>query len=730
MKWIKFLSKMTLGFLILTLLGNCKAKPQNISNPKPAQWITATELANQSKPNQWLVFQKNFNLESVPNNVLTKIATDTKYWLWVNDKMIIREGGLKWGPVPDGYYFDEINLSEFLKKGENEISILVWHFGKEGFTHKNSGRAGLYFDAENIALKSDTTWLAAVHPAFESQTKKPHPNYRLPESNIRFDARKADFFPNGDGKLFGFLQGNFDPAVSFKFEKNLKAVARPIPFWKDFGLKKYQNSPTFPLESQGDTLILKMPYNAQVTPYFEIEANEGLEIDIRTDNYRGGGPPNVRTEFVTRQGKQFFETPGWMNGHEVHYYFPKGIKIHALKYRETGYETDFAGDFQCDDEFYNSLWQKALRTLYITMRDNYMDCPGRERAQWWGDVVLEAEESYYALDRKSDLLTRKAILELLDWQRADSTIYSPIPAGNWNQELPNQMLTSVGYYGVWNYFLHTGDTTTLKQVYPKIKKYLAVWKTDKDGLVIPRKGGWTWGDWGDNKDMPIIFNGWYYLALQGLHEMSQVLEDKSVTKSSFVKMEKLKTAFNQKFWNGKAYRSPQHQGETDDRAQGLAVVSGIAPQAHFPAIRKVLQKEFHASPYMEKYILECLFQMGYAEDALKRMKTRFSEMVESEITTLWEGWEIGGAKWGGGTYNHAWSGGGLTLLSNKVVGIQPLEAGYRKVRIHPQMGFLKKAEATVETVLGTLEVRVEVVDEKMKVDYDAPKGMEVLVELD
>ena len=71
-----------------------------------------------------------------------------------------------------------------------------------------------------------------------------------------------------------------------------------------------------------------------------------------------------------------------------------------------------------------------------------MDCPDRERAQWWGDVVNELGEAFYSLDQNAHLLTRKAILELMNWQRSDSTIFSPVPAGNWNQELPMQMLAS------------------------------------------------------------------------------------------------------------------------------------------------------------------------------------------------------------------------------------------------------------------------------------------------
>ncbi|MCS2967243.1 hypothetical protein NXW94_17605 [Bacteroides ovatus] len=146
-----------------------------------------------------------------------------------------------------------------------------------------------------------------------------------------------------------------------------------------------------------------------------------------------------------------------MNGHQVLYTIPKDVEVLELKFRETGYDTEFVGSFSCEDKFYNKLWDKSLRTLYITMRDTYMDCPDRERAQWWGDVVNELGEAFYSLDQNAHLLTRKAILELMNWQRSDSTIFSPVPAGNWNQELPMQMLASIGYYGFWTYYMGTGD---------------------------------------------------------------------------------------------------------------------------------------------------------------------------------------------------------------------------------------------------------------------------------
>ena len=78
--------------------------------------------------------------------------------------------------------------------------------------------------------------------------------------------------------------------------------------------------------------------------------------------------------------------------------------------------------------------------------------------------------------------------------------------------------------------------------------------------------------------------------------------------------------FDTKFWTGSAYRSPGYKGETDDRAQAMAVVSGLASADKYPALVKVLKKECHASPYMEKYVLEALFQMNEPAFALERMK--------------------------------------------------------------------------------------------------------------
>ncbi len=658
--------------------------------------------------NQWTCYRKVVHLEETPRQAVARIACDSKYWLWINGRLVVFEGQLKRGPTPEDTYYDRVELTGYLRKGENTVAVLLWYFGKHGFSHKSSGKSGLVFDAtvDGKPLLSDRGWKAMIHPSF-GNTGAPHPNMRLPESNIRFEAGKD---------IPGWQNPRFDDSgwrAAAEYGRPPcgpwnRLIERPVPLWKDYGLKDYVNAGDLPAISDGSTIKARIPYNAHVTPYLKVEAPAGQTIDIRMDNYKGGGPPNVRAEYVTRQGIQEYESLGWMNGHEVHYTMPAGVKILALKYRETGYNAEFTGTFECDDDFLNRYRQKALRTLYVTMRDTYYDCPDRERAQWWGDMVNEMGEAFYALDPRSGHLAKKGILELANWQRKDNTIYSPIPAGNWNKELPMQMLNSVGYFGFWTYYLYTGDIATIRAVYPAVKRYMAVWQQGGDGLVVPRKGEWTWGDWGKNKDMTILFNGWFYLALKGQLNMARALGEEGDVEAIRGRMAGIERSFNRTFWTGKVYRSPGYKGQTDDRCHALAVLSGLAKPEQYGAIRQVFRTSYHSSPYMEKYVGEALYVMRFEDDAIARTKKRFKEMTDHHYTTLWEDWRIGGS--GGGTINHAWCGGALTLLSQYGAGIAPEKPGYETYHVFPQLGPLKRIRTTVPSVKG--DIRVALADDK------------------
>ncbi len=157
-----------------------------------ARWISKSQ--SNSGSNEWIAFRKRVKLDKVPQRLPARIAADTKYWLWINGELAVYEGGLKRGPAPGDGYVDTVDIAPWLRPGENLISILVWHLGRNGFSHLDSGMAALLFEAEadGVEILSDKTWEASVHHGYQT-APGPKPNYRLPESNVRFDARAYPF---------------------------------------------------------------------------------------------------------------------------------------------------------------------------------------------------------------------------------------------------------------------------------------------------------------------------------------------------------------------------------------------------------------------------------------------------------------------------------------------------------------------------------------------------------
>lgn len=682
-----------------------------------APWGNLAGGSSSTPANLWTCYRKTFVLASPPASAPARIAVDSKYWLWVNGNLAVYEGGLKRGPNPHDTYYDVVDLAPFLCKGSNTIAALAWYWGKDGFSHKSSGQPGFLFELGDV--RSDASWKTIRHPAYGA-TGAPHPNYRLSDANIHFDARQEPV---------GWMQPDFDdsawPAATPSGLPPCapwnRLVERPIPQWRVEQLAAYENARELPRVSDGRPIVARLPRNLTISPYLRIKAPAGLTIDLRTDNYKGGSEYNYRAEYVTREGVQEFESPAYLNGHAMIHSIPAGVEILDLRYRETRYNTDFVGRFECDDPFLNTLWVKCRNTMNVNMRDSIQD-PDRERAQWWGDAAILLGEILHSCDTRGHALIRKAILNLVDWQKPDGVLYSPVPAGSWDKELPGQMLSSIGEHGFWYYYRYTGDRGTIEHVYPAVKRYLALWKLGDDGLVVHRAGGWDWGDWGQNIDRPVMDNALLYQALGAAIEMARLTGQEGDIPGYEAMRKSIAENYNRLLWTGTAYRSPGYQGRTDDRGHGLAALYGLAGPAQYPAIKDVLTQSFEASPYMEKYILESLFRMGDPDAAIARMKNRYAKMVESEITTLWEGWGIGPEGYGGGSYNHGWSGGPLTLLMEYVAGVAPTSPGFATFEVAPQLGPLRHVRALVPTVRGTIEVEIQRTPDRYVLNLVSPPG--------
>jgi len=691
-----------------------------------ANWIWQSADGPQ---NTWMCFRKTVTLASAPSVAYARIAADSKYWLWINGRLAVFDGQLKRNPDPKNTYYDSVNLASYLTSGANTIAAQVWYWGKEGFGHHSSGKGGFLFDAnfDGAAVLSDNTWKAKVHPSYQNSTTGGQPNFRLSEFNVRFDARSDS---DSGWQQPGYNDANWPAATAKGVAPTAPwntLIKRPFPQFKTSQLTKYTNSASLPATGNGGIIDAKLPYDAHVSAYLRISApTAGQLINIQTDMYDSmylfGDGPSLRAEYITKAGTQEFEALMWFSGNMVRYTIPAGITIQSLQYREIGYPAECTGQFTCSDAFYNTLWQKATRTLYVCMHDDFMDCPDRERGVWWGDICNQLGEVFYTLDTNAHGIIRKGISVLTGWQRADNTLFAP-PSAAWTQELPIQMLASVGWYGFWTYFWNTNDSAAIRAAYPAVRKYLSVWTIGGNGLVVHRDGGWNWGDWGDNIDITVLENEWYYLALKAAIPMAAMSGNAGDTSGYSTKMNSIASNFISSFWNaGGQYFKSSLVTSPDDRANAMAVISGLAQPQHYAGIRAVLTQRTFASPWMEKYVLEALCKINADLLALTRMKNRYGAMVNANYTTLWEVWT--GLK--DGTINHGWNAPN-TVLSQYIAGVSPTAAGWSSYSVVPQMANLTAISGVVPSIKGNITVIDSLSASQFIMNLTSPSGTKALV---
>lgn len=693
---------------------------------EPVEWHGNYIWDGTTENNQWMCFRKTVDLKQKDlENVVAQIAVDSKYWLYINGEMVVREGGLKRGQTRNSMYYDEVDLSDSLKEGKNTIAILVWYWGDISYSHNSSGQGALLFQAKigDNYLVSNETWKVAKNQAYLQDELRP--NKRLIEYNVYYDANLANenwYKPDFDDSSWV----NSTVLNVAGSEPWGELIEREIPQFKDYGLKEYENMADYQgyTTKKKEKLTLKIPYNAQFTPYLKIEAEKDKKITIKTDFYEDVSGDSVKCTYLTKEGEQEFESLAWMNGETVYYEIPAGVKIISLGYRETGYDAEMTGNFECNDGFFNKLWKMANRTLYVNMRDSYMDCPNRERAQWFGDTSTEMLEAMYALDTKAYDLFEKAVRTTIGWKREDNILLTVVPNSDDLLHLPTQMLAGIN--AMYDYYEYTGKTEFLEFVYPHIKDYLNLWYVkEESGLVHSSVSYpiWEWGDSSGNVDYEALENAWYYLAMNKTYRMAEILGYKEDTQDFKKRLSDLKENY-QKLWTDKGYKTADCD-YIDERANAIAVISGLADSDKHETISDILKNSFECTVYMEKYILQALCEMGKIEEAQERIQKRYDEMVNGKesCSTLWENWNPEIA-----TKNHAWAGGPLIIMSKYFAGIEPLEKGYDVISVKPNFGNLTKITSAVTTIKGNIQLQAEKLENELILKVDLPTKTKIAIE--
>jgi len=303
----------------------------------------------------------------------------------------------------------------------------------------------------------------------------------------------------------------------------------------------------------------------------------------------------------------------------------------------------------------------------------------------------------------------------------------------------------------WADWMYTGNTESLERTYDllKTKKTLEFCARESDGLLVtggpaaPMDSGlrditdWPVGerDGFEFKPVNAVVNAFYCLNLRQMSEMAAALGKTADAEAYHAKYARTVQAFNALFFNAErgCYVDGEGAAHASLHANMLPLAFGLVPESERGRVaRFVVSRGMACSVYGAQYLLEALFEAGQ-DDAAIHLMTRdeprgWVNMMKSGSTITLEAWDIlykPNLDW-----NHAWGAVPANIVPRYVMGVRPLEAGFGKILIRPQIGSLEAIEGYVPTVRGSVRVGVR---QKPGVRYavrvEVPVNTTVRVEL-
>ena len=395
----------------------------------------------------------------------------------------------------------------------------------------------------------------------------------------------------------------------------------------------------------------------------------------------------------------------------------------VLRYRDIPY----LGTFRCSDERLNKIWQTGAYTVHLNMQEYIWDGIKRDRLIWLGDMhpetstiasVFGDNESFYA---SMDLACQQ-------W---------PLP----------QWLNGMSAYSMWyliiqhDWYMRFGNKAYIEKHRDYITGLVDLidTKVAADGTETLSPSRFL--DWPSSPNTAGVEAGYRALlgwSMKDAAALCRLLGDEAHAK----KAEDVEARLRNKVM------------PTNDlkQAAALMAIAGIMkPEAAAKELLKGGPQGF--STFYGYYMLEALAMDGKYAEAMDIISKYWGGMLDMGATTFWEDFDLEWTKNAGridqfvpegkkdihgdfGAYCypgfrhsfcHGWASGPTAWMTDRVLGVEVLEPGCKKVRITPHLGNLQWAEGTFPTPTGVISIRHErQPDGQVRSSIKAPKGVKVV----
>ncbi len=677
-------------------------------------------------------FRRTYTLKR-PKEAKLKILADSRYKLWVNGYFIAA------GPCKGSRhvrYYDEVNISTFLKDGDNlffvEVVNLPLQDGIEGDYNNLASvlrypEMYLYIDGYALdgngtqAIVTDSTWesVEETHVTFTQQFfvgMNEHTTPGFGKNTGWTPARELDTpcLVEGDTAPFGQILSTWAkprtiPQMTyiphqFKFHDGYYDAGRLMTGYIRFTAKGKGKITVRYGECfvEGDDTHFKKGDRADVTGHLL-----GHE-----DTFQINGPFQ-------------FESFWFRTFRFVKVTCEGSAEVTDISYAETGYPLAVSSKYDFGNATDNALWDISLRTLRRCMQETYVDCPYYEQLQYCMDTYSEMLYTYMISD---DLrLPRRAIEDFaMTWYPGGLT-EARAPSCK-RQYIPGFSLFFVDMLNM--YEARTGDSDYIKPFMPVVDGVLAWFdshRNEKGQVAV--SGMWDFVDWAGpwkaTEGAPItergegitVYSMMYAWALSKAARLQRVLGRGSVAEEYLTRREDVLNAVKEHCYDDLRhfFADSEKKRRFSQHAQIWAVLSGLVRGQEAKDLLARSTALDAQGGYAYAYLWFRSLEMAGCYELAKDRMDEFRGLLDKNCTTIPET-PFDDSR----SECHAWGAVALFEFTSMVLGVKLRDDLSRMILVSPYVEGRDRANGRVFTRFGVVEVSWKKEGNAFTIDVTAP----------
>lgn len=598
-----------------------------------ARWIW---INTDAQPNEYAYFEDVFDWNG--ERAIVFLASETDYILYVNGQ---RAAFGQFAGYPHQKYADEIDVTQYCKKGKNTLSITVRYEGVNSATHIDDG-AGVIF---SLALDGCEAVYSGVHT---------HGGY-----DHRYIQHVVRKITTQLGLTSGMRSGaRFEPRSCVEVVKTYNIKLRPVQ-------KTVVGEPKGATPVLADGRIYDLGCETAGYLFLRIRAAQAGELQVAYGEHLADGC--VRQHISERDFSLDFSYDA--GEHSFEQFFvrvaarylqikaPEGVEVLAVGLYPTLYPVTERS--HCLSGLDEKIYDTSVRTLRLCMNLHYEDCPWREQALYVLDSRNQMLCGYYAFEESN--FARANLVFISRGTRPDGLLELTYPAIN-TPAIP--FFTLMYPVAVYEYIKHTDDKSILAEVMPTMRTFMERFRSrvDENGLLAEfGPPYWNFYEWTPNSD-GAAKDGRYHLLLNCAYVYSCAHFQKlcEMAGERFeVDVDCTKRAIENTFLDrerGIFFLSPACPDVYTQLGNAMALLIDLGDERTVNALKndKTLTP---ATLSMLTFVYDALICRDANSKAyiLADMRQKYGQMLAANATSFWETIEGESAFCGAGSLCHGWS---------------------------------------------------------------------------